>query len=219
MNKRAVSHILTEVLNIAWSVLVLKRIGKYAVLELSERNSRHMLRILRCTWSSIISQQMLRLCYEQVSRVSYSNRSTQSRLGCLSAKCDWQMCCVGAVIMWLKTYAEDCPVHLNFDHMPANGTPLLRICKSVTPILTQLFNITSLGLYTELDLWSWGSCRITRIRRHTWQRFNYAFSLFWLQNATVASGSWCTTNLQLTHDSKHFCCNILIIQLMLFIVK
>jgi len=71
------------------------------------------------------------------------------------------MCCAGAVITRLKTYAEDSPVHLNFDHLPAHAAALLRVCEPVSRILTMQLNNSSPdsiakwdGKYAGLDLLS-----------------------------------------------------------------
>jgi len=61
--------------------------------------------------------------------------------------------------MRLKTYAKDSPVHLNFDHLPANPVALLRICEPESRILTLQLNNASPetiakwdGIYAGLDL-------------------------------------------------------------------
>ena len=61
------SHTLTEVLNIAYSLSVANGIDKCGGLKLSQCDSRHMLRILRHTWIWIICQNMWWYCYESMS--------------------------------------------------------------------------------------------------------------------------------------------------------
>ena len=121
------------------------------------------------------------------------------------------MCCAGAVITQLKTYAEDSTVNQNFNHMRVNSVALLRIRESVACILTHPHQSVSpcltllpngIGKYTWLDLWSRDSWQILRIPRCTWKWLNYALSVFWLRNGYVATGFWCTTNAQLTNNSK-----------------
>jgi len=138
MNQWAKSHNLTEVVNIVYTDCIATGIGKYAVIDWSYG---YVLNRVLCTWTSIKCQQKLWFCHEYASCASYSNRSTQYLLECLSAKWDWQMCWAGAVITWLKTYAEDTPEHLNFDHMPANAAELLQIHQPVSRNLTPQLTI------------------------------------------------------------------------------
>jgi hypothetical protein len=70
----------------------------------------------------------------------------------------------GAVIMRLKTYAEDSPAHLNYQHIAANAAALLGICEHVFCILTQQRNITSPDIIAE---WDWQQCRaLSVVPRH-----------------------------------------------------
>jgi len=67
------------------------------------------------------------------------------------------MCCAGAVISRLKTYAEDSPVHVNFDHMGANVAALLRILEPVSHILTH--TPISIASPDIIATWDWQICR------------------------------------------------------------
>jgi len=69
-----------------------------------------------------------------------------------SGKCDWEICGAGSVLTWLKTYAGDSPVHLNFDHIPPNTAVLLRMRKVVSWILTQQLNIAPTDYVAK---WDW----------------------------------------------------------------
>jgi len=61
------------------------------------------------------------------------------------------MCCAGAEITRLKTYAKDSPGHQNIDHLPANAAILLRISKPVSRILTLELNNASPDIIAKWD--------------------------------------------------------------------
>jgi len=139
-HQQAMSYILTQILNSAEIVLVANGIGKYDVMDFSYCDLRHILRTLWCTRTSIICQQLFWLCHQYASHISYSDYSTQYCIGTLIAKWDWEICCAVSAIMGLKIYTEDCPVHLNFDHRPANTVALPWIYQLISRIQTQLPN-------------------------------------------------------------------------------
>jgi hypothetical protein len=53
--------------------------------------------------------------------------------------------------MRLKTYAEDSPAHLNIQYLLANAAALLRICKTVSGILTLPRNNATPDLIAKWD--------------------------------------------------------------------
>jgi len=88
-----------------------------------------MPRTLRCTWTLSISQQWMRDCHEYASCGSNLDTSTQSRLDSILAKLDWQISGAGSVIIRLKTYAHNCPLHLNLNQMAAKAAAFPRISR------------------------------------------------------------------------------------------
>jgi hypothetical protein len=61
------------------------------------------------------------------------------------------MCCAGAVITRLKTYAAESQVQLNLNHLPASSAALLRICEPVSCILTLQLNSASPDIIAKWD--------------------------------------------------------------------
>jgi len=151
-NKWARSHILNEVLNITNRFSVPDGIAKCAVLKQSQRDSRHMLRILLCIRILSICQYMLRLCQEYTSRVLYTIWSIQYCWECLSTKWNSHRYCAETAITGIKTFVEDYLVHVNFDDMPGNATALLRIRNPVSGIVIQQLNIASPDIIAK---WDW----------------------------------------------------------------
>jgi len=83
--------------------------------------------------------------------LKFRHKKSQYRLDSLLAKLDGQISGAGSVITRLKTYADNSPVHLNFNKMAAKAAALPGISQSVSHIVTQLFNITMTYFIAKLD--------------------------------------------------------------------
>jgi len=233
-----------------------------------------MLRTPSCTRNLIVCHQKLRPRHTSASCVLYSDPGTQYRLECLIAKWDWQIYCAGLVIMGLKTYAEDSPVHLNFQYMavyatalPSTREPCLIlsskysisprlshcpmglgnmlcwICHNATQdicwgfsgvpelrsyvsecycvIMNQRTDVSYPDSATQYCLdWPYCLIRLANLECSSWHNETHNIgqgfwglpargqirhlSIFWLWNEYVASGFQCTSNSQLTNNSKTF---------------
>jgi len=62
------------------------------------------------------------------------------------------MCCAGAIIAQLKTYAVDSPVYLSFNHMPAKTVAMIQICEPVSRIVTLELHIAPADIIAQ---WDW----------------------------------------------------------------
>jgi hypothetical protein len=61
------------------------------------------------------------------------------------------MCCAGADITRLKTYAAEPQAKLNLNHLPASAAALPRICEPVSCILTLQLNSASPDIIAKWD--------------------------------------------------------------------
>ena len=86
------------------------------------------------------------------------HKKSQYHLDSLLAKLDWQISSAGSVIMRLKTYADNSPVHLNLNQMATQAAASPGFSQSVSHILTELFNIGMTYFIAKLD------CQICSVR-------------------------------------------------------
>jgi len=179
-----------------------------------------------CTWTLIICEQKMQHCHQLASRVSYSYTCTQYQLDSLLGKVDWQISGAGSVRMWIKTYANSSPVHLNFDQIAAKAAALPGISKPVSYILTQLFNLALTYLVPKMHCQICSAQLSKRDSWHTARILQCAWRWLTCALVTLVTSKWvCCVRCLVHHESttdewfNALHCIILRIRLMPFIMR